>query len=136
MAVESKKSKVTPREKRKLRLRKRLVGTDAKPRICIFKSDKHTYAQLISDESRKTFVSASTLEDELMAQVAALSAEQIKDRSRSSKGVVAARTVGLALGARAKEKGFVKVVFDRNGFMYHGRVKAVAEGARQAGLQF
>lgn len=136
MAVESKKSTVTPREKRKQRLRKRVFGTDSKPRICVFKSDKHTYAQLISDESRKTLASASTREDEVMAQVAALTPEQIKDRSKSTKGTAAARKVGTVLSARAKEKGFVKAVFDRNGFLYHGRVKAVAEGAREGGLQF
>ena len=136
MAVEAKRSKMTPRMRRKYRLRRQLLGSDAKPRICIFKSGRHIYAQLISDESHKTLVSASTLDKEVLGRIGALKEEELKGQSRSSKSVAAEMQVGTVLAERAKGKGFAAAVFDRNGFRYHGRVKSVADGARKAGLHF
>lgn len=108
------------RLRRQARVRKKVTGTDERPRICVFRSNKHIYAQVISDEQGKTLAAASTL-----------SSEDGKKR-----GVEAAKLVGLALAQLCKEKNITLVVFDRNGFLYHGRVKAVADGAREGGLKF
>ena len=112
------------RQRRQERVRKKVVGTDARPRVCVFRSNKHIYAQVISDNQGKTLAAVSTLSGEL--------AEAIKQ----SKGVGTAKQVGLALAKVCKEKNITQVVFDRNGFLYHGRVKAVADGAREGGLDF
>jgi large subunit ribosomal protein L18 len=106
------------------RVRKRVRGTTARPRLSIFRSDKHMYVQVISDDDRATLLAVSTLTPELRTQV--------------TKGgtVEAAKQVGLLAAKRCQEKGITRVVFDRNGFLYHGRVKAVAEGAREGGLDF
>ena len=112
------------RQRRQERVRKKVVGTDARPRVCVFRSNKHIYAQVISDNQGKTLAAVSTLSGEL--------AEAIKQ----SKGVDTAKQVGLALAKVCKEKNITQVVFDRNGFLYHGRVKAVADGAREGGLDF
>jgi large subunit ribosomal protein L18 len=111
------------RRRRQERVRKKVLGTDARPRICVFRSNKHIYAQVISDNQGKTLASVSTLSEAL--------AEAAK-----TKGVETAKQVGLALAKACKEKNIIKVVFDRNGFLYHGRVKAVADGAREGGLEF
>lgn len=113
--------KAASRKQRQRSIRKRIRGTDECPRICVFRSSKHIYAQLISDESGRTFASASSL--------------SATDDSKA-KGVEAAKTVGRQLAEVCQEKGISKVVFDRNGFLYHGRIKALAEGAREAGLAF
>jgi len=138
MTHSTKKRGLTSRAKRKARLRRKIRGSDLKPRICVFKSDKHTYAQLISDESGRTLVEASTREPDILCRIPAAGVEKDQDgtAARSSKSVAAAKQVGLVIGQRAKEQGFSQVVFDRNGYPYHGRVRAVAEGARQAGLIF
>ena len=112
------------RERRKERVRKKVVGTDERPRICVFKSNKHIYAQVISDDRSKTLASVSTLAKGLAGQVG------------NRKGVAAAKLVGLALAKICKEKNITHVVFDRNGFLFHGRVKAIADGAREGGLAF
>ena len=112
------------RQRRKIRVRKKVRGTDQRPRVCVFRSNKHIYAQVISDSQGKTLVTVSTLSEDL--------AEQPK----KSKGVAAAKQVGVALAKVCKEKNISRVVFDRNGFIYHGRVKAVADGAREGGLDF
>lgn len=112
------------RLRRKVRVRKKVLGTDERPRICVYRSNKHIYAQVVSDSQGRTLASISTLSKQL--------AESLKGR----KGVEAAKQVGLALAKLCKEKNINKVVFDRNGFLYHGQVKAVAEGAREGGLQF
>ena len=112
------------RQRRKIRVRKRVVGTDARPRVCVFRSNKHIYAQVISDSQGKTLAAVSTL------------SEALADRAKKGKGVEAAKQVGLALAQACKEKNIVRVVFDRNGFLFHGRVRAVAEGAREGGLEF
>jgi large subunit ribosomal protein L18 len=112
------------RRRRQERVRKKVLGTDARPRICVFRSNKHIYAQVISDNQGKTLASVSTL------------SEALAEAAKQTKGVETAKQVGLALAKACKEKNITKVVFDRNGFLYHGRVKAVADGAREGGLEF
>ncbi|OQY05397.1 MAG: 50S ribosomal protein L18 [Desulfobacteraceae bacterium 4572_123] len=112
------------RLKRKRRIRKALSGTNERPRLTVFRSARHIYAQIINDVNGQTVVSASSMEKAVKAQ----------DRFESK--VKAADYIGKLIGERAIEKGIKKVVFDRNGYMYHGRVKAVSDGAREAGLEF
>ena len=112
------------RRRRQERVRKKVLGTDARPRICVFRSNRHIYAQVISDNQGKTLASVSTL------------SEALADAAKQTKGVESAKQVGLALAKVCKEKNITKVVFDRNGFLFHGRVKAVADGAREGGLDF
>ena len=112
------------RLKRKKRIRKNIIGTSDKPRLSVYRSAKHIYAQIIDDSKGQTLVSASSLE------------KAVKDNPDIKKKVDAANTVGKLIGERAAGKGVKQVVFDRNGFLYHGRVKAVSEGAREAGLTF
>jgi large subunit ribosomal protein L18 len=112
------------RLKRKKRIRKKLVGTTKRPRLCVFRSAKHIYAQLIDDSQGQTLAAASSME------------KAVRDDSETKNKVTAANTVGKNIGQRALEKGVKEVVFDRNGFLYHGRIRAVSEGAREAGLKF
>ncbi|ACL03596.1 50S ribosomal protein L18 [Desulfatibacillum aliphaticivorans] len=122
MAKPSKKNRT--HEKRKVRVRKKLFGTQDRPRLSVFRSAKHIYAQVIIDETGQTIAGASTLDKEA------------KDKGGFESKVEAAKFVGKLVAQRAKEKGVTKVVFDRNGFLYHGRVKAVSTGARDGGLEF
>lgn len=115
-------SREDARIKRKQRVRKRVRGTDEKPRLCVYRSLKYTYAQLISDESGKVLGSAST--------------RQVKGEEKSARCVESAKALGIKIAEIAKEKNISRVVFDRNGYLYHGRVAAVADGAREAGLEF
>lgn len=112
------------RKRRHLRVRKKLAGTSARPRLNVFRSNKHIYAQVIDDTLGTTLVSASTLDKE------------IRDSITNGGSVEAARKVGELVAKRALEKGLTAVVFDRGGYLYHGRVQALAEAAREAGLQF
>jgi large subunit ribosomal protein L18 len=112
------------RARRQERVRKKVLGTDARPRICVYRSNKHIYAQVISDDRGMTLASISTLGGD--------PAEAVK----KSKGVEAAKQVGLALAKICKEKNITRVIFDRNGFLFHGQVKAVADGVREGGLEF
>lgn len=112
------------RHKRKLRIRKKLAGSQERPRLTVFRSDKHIYAQVIDDTQGATLVAASTLSPEL------------KDLERPEGKVGAAKVVGRLIAKKAQEKGITKVVFDRNGFIYHGRIRALADAAREAGLDF
>ena len=112
------------RERRQARVRKKVWGTDARPRLCVYRSLKHIYAQVISDEKGVTLVSASTLSKEL------------KEKLKKMKGSEAAKEVGRWLAERCKERNITQIVFDRNGFLYHGQVKALAEGAREGDLKF
>ena len=112
------------RMKRQRRIRKRIKGTAGRPRLCVFRSAKHIYAQIIDDSRGLTLVSASSTEPDLRQQ------------DDFGNKVALAAFVGKQIGQRAKEKGIKQVVFDRNGFLYHGRVKAVSEGARESGLEF
>ncbi|MFQ5682866.1 MAG: 50S ribosomal protein L18 [Candidatus Binatia bacterium] len=112
------------RKRRQKRVRKEILGTDTRPRVCVFRSLKHIYAQVISDESGITLISSSTLSKEL------------RDNPKKTEGLETAKQVGLLLARRCREKNITKVVFDRNGFLFHGRVKALAEAAREGGLSF
>ncbi|SLM27765.1 50S ribosomal subunit protein L18 [Desulfamplus magnetovallimortis] len=112
------------RLKRKKRIRKNMVGTPERPRLSVFRSSTHIYAQIIDDIDGNTLVSASTLDPEFTA-----TGNRCGNRD-------AAVAIGKMIAGRALGKGITKVVFDRNGFLYHGRVKALSDGAREAGLQF
>ena len=112
------------RIKRRQRIRKRVKGTSGRPRLCVFRSAKHIYAQIIDDSSGLTLASASSTEADIRKQ----------DTFESK--VDMATFIGKQVGERAQGKGIKQVVFDRNGFLYHGRVKAVSEGARESGLEF
>jgi len=112
------------RLKRKKRIRKSMFGTQQKPRLSIFRSARHIYAQIIDDVAGHTLASASTLE------------QVVKESPEYKNKVSVATLVGKLVAERANKKGIKKVVFDRNGFLYHGRVKAVSDGAREAGLDF
>jgi large subunit ribosomal protein L18 len=112
------------RKRRHERVRKRVSGTDARPRLCVFRSLKHIYVQLIDDGLGQTIAAASTLDDEIETDLA--------DKNKRGK----AELVGALVAKRAKEKGIHQVVFDRGGYRYHGRVKALADAARKAGLRF
>jgi len=105
-------------------IRNKITGTPERPRLNIFKSSKHIYAQVIDDATGTTLASASTQDKELKVQVAELTKKE------------AAKLVGKTVGERAKEKGINSVVFDRGGYLYHGRVQLLAEGARESGLEF
>jgi len=109
------------RLKRKRRIRKNISGTSEKPRLSVYRSAKHIYAQIIDDDNQSTLAAAATVE---------------KDFETEGRKTDKAKTVGRLIGNRAKEKGISKVVFDRNGYLYHGRVKALSEGAREVGLNF
>jgi large subunit ribosomal protein L18 len=112
------------RLKRKKRIRKKIHGTPDRPRLSVFRSARHTYAQIIDDSQGVTLTTASTVD------------KQTKNAPKFKSKVEAAKFVGQLIGERALEKGIKMVVFDRNGFLYHGRVKSLSEGAREAGLIF
>ena len=116
--------KTKARLKRKKRIRKHLGGTQDRPRLSVFRSSKHIYAQVIDDTHGQTLVAASSLD------------KIVKEHPKFENKIAVADYVGKLLGERAVKKGINKVVFDRNGFLYHGRVKAVSNGARDAGLDF
>ena len=121
-------SKTNPRQqarlKRKKRIRKKISGNPERPRLSVFRSSKHIYAQLIDDDSGATLVAVSTLHPDLRQQ------EKVKGKIEDAK------RVGKMIADQAKAKGISEVVFDRNGFLYHGRVRALATAAREAGLEF
>ena len=136
MAVKSKKFKSDQRLRRRLRIRKKISGSQGTPRISVFKSSLHTYAQAISDENGRTLANASTLDKDVKEELGTLDAEKfgIKAKSRSLKSVAAATAVGLVLGRRLMALNVQKAVFDRSGFIFHGRVRGVAEGVRKSGV--
>ena len=141
MAIKSKKVKVTARERNKLRIRRKAVGTQDRPRLTVFKSSKHSYAQAVSDLTGQTIASASTLDKDVAVEIAKIAKAEAKEGTpkndiKSTKSVNAARAVGVVLARRMVELKLQKVVFDRNGFIYTGRIKAIADGAREGGLQF
>jgi len=121
-------TKTNPRQAarwmRQARVRRKVRGTAERPRLCVYRSVSHIYAQLIDDDQGVTLAAASTLSPDLQATVKGL------------KKVEAAKAVGRAVAEAAKSRGCRKVVFDRNGFLYHGRIKALSEGAREGGLDF
>src|SRR5690349_5140154 len=118
------KTKAEAHAKRKLSIRKRVIGTPDRPRMSVFRSLKHIYVQVVDDVTHQTLVAASDLDEKLKGEAGG---KKKKDR---------AKLVGAAIAKRCLEKGISQVVFDRNGFIYHGRVSALADGAREAGLKF
>jgi large subunit ribosomal protein L18 len=115
------------------RIRKKLQGTAERPRLNVYRSLNHIYVQVIDDMSGKTLVSASTAEG---TSTDGKKPEAEKNARRTGGNVASAKAVGKTIAERAKAKGVTKVVFDRGGYLYHGRVKALADAAREAGLQF
>lgn len=122
--MSNKTSKNDARLKRQIRVRKKIKGTTERPRLNVFKSSRHIHAQLIDDTNGVTLVAASTISPE------------VKDGLVYSGNVEAAKKVGAAIAKKAIEKNISTVVFDRNGFLYHGRIKALADAARENGLSF
>lgn len=122
--MSSSKLRKLSRFKRKKSIRKRISGTAERPRLSVFRSSKHIYAQLVDDIKGDTLISASSVE------------KTARDLPKFDSKVAMAEHIGKVLAERAKEKGIETVVFDRNGFLYHGRVKALSSGAREAGLKF
>ena len=116
MITQTKRNEI--RKRIHVRIREKLSGTAERPRLNVYRSLNHIYAQLIDDQKGETLASASTL------------------KLKTGGNVAAAKDIGKAIAEKAKEKGIKKVVFDRGGFLYHGRVKALAEAAREAGLEF
>lgn len=123
--MRSQRIKQERRARRKLRIRKKINGTAERPRLSVFRSLKHIYAQIINDDEARTLVSASSVDKEIAAM--------IKPEMKKSE---VAKLVGIELAKRATAAGIKTVAFDRNGFIYHGRVKALADGAREGGLIF
>ena len=120
----AKLTNVQQRIRRHHRVRRKVNGTTERPRLAVFRSLEHIYAQVIDDTRSRTLVAASTLEPSLMGEL------EGKDKSEQAKAI------GSAIGSRARALGIEKVVFDRGGFLYHGRVQELANAAREAGLQF
>jgi large subunit ribosomal protein L18 len=118
------KTQQEKRERRKHSIRKKVSGTAERPRLTVFRSSKHIYAQVVNDDAHQTIATASTLDEQIIPQLAGL--------KKSEK----AKKIGAAIAERLKAKGIEKVVFDRNGYIYHGRIMALADAAREAGLKF
>ena len=120
----SKKSRTAVRENKHRRMRHHLAGTAERPRLAVFRSNNHMYAQIIDDTVGKTLVAASTLEKDVKAEL------------KKTNDVEAAAYLGKVIAKKAIEKGITTVVYDRGGFIYQGKIKALAEAAREAGLEF
>ena len=112
------------RRARQARVRRKVRGDEQRPRLSVYRSLHHIYAQVVSDETGRTLIAASSLSPVL------------RDEIKNKAGVAAAKLVGRTVAERCREAGISEVVFDRNGFLFHGRVKALADGAREAGLKF
>jgi large subunit ribosomal protein L18 len=121
------KTREDRRDRIKFRIRKRVQGTEARPRLSVFRSVAHMYVQVVDDMTGRTIASASTLEPAVKGAL---------PKAATGGNVEGARAIGKAIAERLLGKGVKRVVFDRNGFLYHGRVKAVADAAREAGLEF
>ena len=120
----AKESRLEARRRRHARVRRKVIGTAERPRLSVFRSLQHIYAQVIDDSSGNTLVSASTLDKQLREDIVKLDVHE------------QAKAIGRAVAERAKAAGIEQVVFDRGGYVYHGRIKAVAEGSREGGLIF
>ena len=118
----------TAREKRHRRIRRKMSGEAGCPRLCVFRSDKHIYGQLVDDTTGTTMLTVGSLSLDVKSRIASLEGAAGKTGR--------ARAVGVVLAEKAKEKGVTRVRFDRGGYLYHGRVKALADGAREGGLEF
>jgi large subunit ribosomal protein L18 len=121
------KTKEDRRERIKFRIRKRVRGTEERPRLTVFRSVAHIYVQVVNDADGKTIASASSVEPAVKG---------VLDQAAKGGNVAGAKAIGKTIAERLLEKGVKRVVFDRNGFLYHGRIKAVADAAREAGLEF
>ena len=121
------KTREDRRDRIKYRIRKRVGGTEQRPRLTVFRSVAHMYVQVVNDMTGQTIASASSVEPAVKGALA---------RSAQGGNIEGAKAIGKTIAARLLEKGVKRVVFDRNGFLYHGRVKAVADAAREAGLEF
>ncbi len=119
----SAKGKIERRNRRKFRIRKRLVGSNERPRLTVFRSNTHIYVQAIDDRTGRTLAQASSLNDDIVKGM-------VDGNGKVSIGMA----VGKAVAQRLKEQNISTVIFDRNGYLYHGRIKAIADGAREAGL--
>jgi large subunit ribosomal protein L18 len=124
MAADKNKAKAVRLERRKHHIRKNVFGTPERPRLSVYRSAKHIYAQLIDDYAGKTLASVATTADDVRGEL------------KTGANIAAARKVGAAIAERARQAGISKVAFDRGGRMYHGRIKALADAAREGGLQF
>ena len=120
----SKKSRTEVREKKHMKLRNRFKGTAERPRLSVYRSNMHIYAQIIDDDAQKTLAAASTVQKDIRSQL------------ENTDDVAAAACVGKAIAEKAKALGIEEVVFDRGGYVYHGKIKALADAAREAGLKF
>ena len=120
----STKTKEDIRRRLHQRIRKKLRGTPGRPRLAVFRSQGHIYAQVVDDDAGRTLAAASSLD------------KDVRGKAKRGAGVAAAKEVGALIAGRAKDKGIADVVFDRGGFQYHGRIKALADAAREAGLKF
>ena len=120
----SKVSRSKVREEKHRRMRRHIIGTPERPRMAVFRSNNHMYVQIIDDVAKTTLVSASTLQ------------KDVKEKLEKTNDVAAAAYLGTVIAKRALEKGIDTVVFDRGGYLYHGRVMELAEGAREGGLKF
>merc|ERR1711963_740399 len=126
LTVEAKTlTRTEKRQKKHARVRTKVNGTPERPRLCVFRSNKHIYAQVIDDESQTTLAHATTLQSAVISQI-----------EGNTMTIAAGETVGKEIAKQCLEKGIEKVCFDRAGYIYHGRIKAVAEGAREGGLDF
>jgi large subunit ribosomal protein L18 len=121
------KTKEDRRDRIKFRIRKRVRGTEERPRLTVFRSVAHIYVQVVNDADGKTIASASSVEPAVKG---------VLDQAAKGGNVAGAKAIGKTIAERLLEKGVKQVVFDRNGFLYHGRIKAVADAAREAGLEF
>ena len=121
------KTKEDRRDRIKHRIRKRVAGREDRPRLTVFRSVAHMYVQVVDDSTGRTIASASTVEPSVKGTLA---------KAARGGNIEGAKAVGKTIAERLREKGVTRVVFDRNGFLYHGRVKAVADSAREAGLEF
>lgn len=136
MAKTIKNDKLARRQRTKRRIRRNVIGTDAKPRVSVFRSTKHIYAQVISDESQKTIFGVSTLDKDFSSRLANLGDNREEGRTaESKKSVNAAKVVGMMIAERMEKEGIKEAVYDRNGFRYQGRIKALADGMRVAGFK-
>jgi len=124
MAADKNKAKAVRLERRKHHIRKNVFGTPERPRLSVYRSAKHIYAQLIDDYAGKTLAAVATTVDDVRGEL------------KTGANIAAAKKVGAAIAERAKSAGITKVAFDRGGRMYHGRIKALADAAREGGLQF
>ena len=118
------RKKIPPRQRRKWRVRRKVKGTAERPRLCVFRSNRQIYTQIIDDVNHQTLAAASTLSEEL---------KNVREKGGNK---TAAQAVGALVARKALEKNIKTVVFDRAGYLYHGRVKALADAARQEGLKF